>query len=269
MIAHVNGIDLYYEDRGSGPAIIFIHGLGEHGDSWRFQMDYFEKGFRAITLDLRGHARSQDGNEFITMNLYAKDILALMNELEIKSAHFVGLSMGGLICQELSTIDQTRMASMTLADAAGFYPPEMAVDGLQSRLDRIDKLPMEEIGAQIAVAATVDGIHDDLLMEITRMFQGNRARPYAQATESTLKADYRNIHADIKIPTLILVGEHDPVTPLSFAQYLNVHIEKSMLTIIPKASHMSKLENPADFNQALSRFIAPIEPQAYRALIKD
>ncbi len=266
MIAHVNDIDLYYEDRGNGPVIIFIHGLGEDGDSWRYQMDYFEKSFRVISLDLRGHARSQDGDTFITMNLFALDILALMDLLKIDAAHFVGLSMGGLICQELTMIAQQRMLTMTLADAAGFYPPEMAVDGLEARLDRIKRLPMSELGAQIALAATAKGVDNDLLQSITQMFQGNRQAPYAQATESTLKADYRAVHADIETPTLILVGEFDPVTPLEFAQYLNTHIKQSVLSIIPKASHMSKLENPVAFNQALSRFIAPFEPQAYEAL---
>jgi pimeloyl-ACP methyl ester carboxylesterase len=190
-----------------------------------------------------------------------------MDALNIKKAHFVGLSMGGLICQELTTIAQERMLSMTLADAAGFYPPEMAVEGLQARLDRIQRLPMSEIGAQIAVAATAKDVDADLLEEITKMFQGNRPIPYAQATEATLKADYRTVHADIQTPTLILVGELDPVTPLDFAQYLNAHIRQSVLSIIPKASHMSKLENPVAFNQALSRFIAPFEPQAYKALV--
>lgn len=266
MITNINGIELHYEDSGSGPALIFIHGLGENSASWRFQAEYFERGFRTISLDLRGHGQSGEGEEFITMELFARDILALMNSLDIGTAHFVGLSMGGLVCQELTKLAPHRMCTMTLADAAGFYPPSMAIDGLHTRLERIRTMSMTEIGEQIAKAATAPDINSELLAEIVGIFQGNRPQPYAQATESTLKADYRDIHADINIPTLILVGELDPVTPLSFAQYLNKHIQGSLLTIIPQAAHMTKMENPQAFNLAVARFIAPFAPEAYQAL---
>lgn len=269
MIVKVNDINLYYEDMGEGPAIVFIHGLGEESASWKYQMEYFKKSFRVISMDLRGHGNSEDGNEFITMDLFAEDIISLLNELKIEKAHFVGLSMGGLICQELTRKYQHRMLSMTLSDAAGFYPEEMATTGLETRLERIKTMPMKEVGTIIAKAASKPDIDEKELSWVIEMFQKNRPKPYAQATESTLKADYKNIHELISIPTLILVGKLDPVTPISFAQYLNEHIKDSKMQIIPAASHLSKIDNPTGFNKALLEFLAAYETKAYMNMLKQ
>ncbi|MGL4668762.1 MAG: alpha/beta fold hydrolase, partial [Saezia sp.] len=94
----VNSVNLFYKDQGAGPVIVFIHGLGEYASSWDAQIEFFSKSFRTITPDLRGHGQSDAGDEFITMELMANDIVALLKALDIPKAHFVGLSMGGLLC---------------------------------------------------------------------------------------------------------------------------------------------------------------------------
>ncbi|WP_406678621.1 alpha/beta fold hydrolase [Moorella sp. ACPs] len=269
MLTEVNGIKLYYEDMGAGPALVFIHGLGENADSWENQITLFKKTFRTIAMDLRGHHRSENGNEFITMALFASDILALLDQLGIQKAHFVGHSMGGLICQEIAAHNQERMLSITLSDATSFYPEPMATTGLEERLKRIDTLPMTEVGAAIARAACRPDIDAETLAKVTAMFQLNRPVPYRQATISTLKADYRQYLSQIKVPTLILVGEKDATTPLDYAQLLNKEIKGSKLQIIPEAAHMTKIENPKAYNLALAEFLAPYEPDAALPLIAN
>ncbi|MCP4119211.1 MAG: alpha/beta hydrolase [Desulfobacteraceae bacterium] len=266
MKRSINGIDLYYEECGTGPAMVFIHGLGENADSWKYQVACFKAGFRTVTMDLRGHHRSGDGDEFITMELFAADIIALMDLLSIDRAHFVGLSMGGLICQELTINQQHRMKTMTLSDAAGFYPESMSGAGLEERLERIRTLPMEEVGRLVGQAATRPGIDKEILEEIIGMFQLNRKIPYLQASRSTLTADYRKHHPAMDIPTLIMVGALDLVTPIEFSRFLNRAIQNSRMTIIPNAGHMSKIENHRDYNKRLAEFLAPFEPGACRAL---
>ena len=266
MKRFVNGIDLYYEDCGTGPAMVFIHGLGENADSWKHQVACFKAGFRTITMDLRGHHRSDDGELFLTMALFAMDIVALMDLLEIDRAHFVGLSMGGLICQELTRNHQHRMKTMTLSDAAGVYPESMSGAGLEERLERIQTLSMTEIGRLVGLAATRPDIDKETLEEVTGMFQLNRKKTYFQATRSTLTSDYRNIHHAIDIPTFIMVGALDRVTPIAFSQFLNLAIRHSRMTIIPHAAHMSKIENHLDYNKRLAEFLAPYEPDAFRVL---
>jgi pimeloyl-ACP methyl ester carboxylesterase len=268
MIAKVNGIDLYYEDKGQGPALVFIHGLGENAESWKYQMDVFDKGFRTIVMDLRGHRYSGDGDEFITMELFAKDILALLDYLGIDKAHFVGLSMGGLICQEIAIENQDRMLSMTLSDAAGYYPEPMSTTGLDERLERIDKMPMSQLGELIAKAACKENVDENILNEAVQMFQLNRQKPYRQATYSTLKADYRKHHKYMTIPTFISVGQLDPVTPINYAQYLNENIVGSKMQIIPDASHLSKMDNAPAYNLALREFLAAYEPESVKSIVE-
>ncbi|MCY6960142.1 alpha/beta fold hydrolase [Clostridium brassicae] len=262
MIAKINGIDLYYEDKGQGPALVFIHGLGENAESWKYQIDVFSKSFRTIVMDLRGHYRSGDGDEFITMELFAKDVLALLDYLGIDKAHFVGLSMGGLICQEIAIKNQNRMLTMTLSDAAGYYPEPMCTTGLDERLERIDRMPMEELGELIAKAACKINVEESILKEAIQMFQLNRVKPYRQATYSTLKADYREYHEDMNIPTFISVGQFDPVTPIVYAQYLNENIIGSKMQIIPDASHLSKMDNAPAYNLALAEFLIAYETES-------
>jgi 3-oxoadipate enol-lactonase len=266
--AQINGIKLVYHDSGEGAVLVFLHGLGETHDSWRHQIAFFSKSFRVITPELRGHGQSDDGDVSITLALMTDDTVALLNSLDIKQAHFCGLSMGALLCQELAVRYPQVIKSMTLADGAGFYPEEMATVGLEARLQRIKNMPMKELGALIAEAASKPNADPIELEKSRQMFGSNRKVPYAQATVSTLTADYRPYHAAMSnIPTFILVGQLDPVTPIAFSQYLNEHIVGSKMQILPNASHLSKIDNPTAFNQALLEFLTPYEVEASRRLL--
>lgn len=255
----INGINLHYDDNEEhSDVIVFLHGLGENIASWQGQIDYFNKSFRVITPDLRGHAGSDDGEEPITLTLMAQDVLALLDLLNIPKAHFCGLSMGSLLCQEIAVLARERILSMTLANGAGFYPEEMATTGLELRLKRIEEMTMDELGLSIAKAASKPDTDEVTLQKTAKIFQANRKKPYSQATITTLKADYRPYHAQMQgIPTFILVGELDPVTPITFSQYLNTHIVGSKMQILPKLSHLSKIDDPLVFNQALLEFLTP------------
>ena len=268
MFGSVNGVQLYYEEQGQGPALVFIHGLGENASSWKFQKDYFSRSFRVIAMDLRGHGQSGDGDEFITMELFARDVLALLTSLGISRAHFVGHSMGGLIIQEIASRYPERILTMTLSDAAGFYPPPFATTGLEERLKRLENLSMAEVADAIANVACRAGIPEAEKTPIRDMFAANRREPYRQSTISTLKADYREFHSRMTAPTFLLVGELDVTTPLDYAQYLNKAIAGSKLEIIPAAAHMTKLENPAFYNRALAEFLAAYAPEEAVSLLR-
>ncbi|HWR39892.1 MAG TPA: alpha/beta hydrolase [Patescibacteria group bacterium] len=268
MFCNVNGIQMYYEEQGQGPALVFIHGLGENASSWKFQKEYFSKTFRVVVMDLRGHGQSGDGEEFITMEWFAKDVLDLLTSLGISRAHFVGHSMGGLIIQQIAAQYPERIATMTLSDAAGFYPPPFATTGLEERLKRLETLSMNEVAEAIANVACRAGIPEAEKISVRDMFAANRREPYRQSTISTLKADYREFHSKMKAPTFLLVGELDVTTPLDYAQFLNKAITGSKLEIIPDAAHMTKMENPAFYNRALAEFLAPYAPDEAVSLLR-
>jgi len=274
MFAEVNGIKLYYEDKGQGPAFVFVHGLGENTPSWRFQTDFFSQTFRTVALDLRGHARSEDGSVPITLDLFAADVIGLLDYLGIDKAHFIGHSMGGVILQEIAALYPERILSLILSSTAGFFEPPANTTNLELRLNRIDTLPMSEIGTLIAKVACAPDFEERqpvIFAEVQETFQQNRTVPYRQATVATFGtalADHRASSAQIKVPTLIMVGELDLTTPLPDSINLLKLIPGSKLQILRNAAHLTKYEVPQEYNRAVAEFLAPFEPEAVLPLLK-
>jgi len=275
VITEINGIKLYYEDNGQGPALIFIHGLGENALSWHFQTTFFNKTFRTIAMDLRGHRGSGDGLAPITLDLLASDVISLLDYLGIEKAHFIGHSMGGVILQEIAARNPERILSIVLSSTAGFFEPPANTTNLQLRLERIDSLPMNELGALIATLACAPDFEErqpEIFSEIKTTFQQNRTIPYRQATFAVFGSelsDHRSSSAKIAVPTLIMVGELDQTTPLTDSVNLLKLIPGSKMQILRNAAHLTKYEVPKDYNRAIAEFLAPYEPKAVLPLLES
>lgn len=259
MFADINSIKLWYEDEGKGKPIVFIHGLGEQAVSWHYQVEAFREAYRTINLDLRGHGRSTfNSEEPITIDLFARDILALLDQLEIDKAVFVGHSMGGLICQELALLAGQRMTAMVLSDSAAFYPQPLPTVGLQERLKYLETATMEDMAELVADKCCNPFASAALRQEVKALFMDNTLEPYRQSTIATFQSDYRGRHEVMTMPTLLLVGEYDQTTPLSYAEFLRSALTASRLAIISQAAHMSKVENPQEYNSCLQQFFTDI-----------
>ena len=187
MYTEINGIKYYYVDEGQGPAIIFIHGLGENADSWIHQIEYFKKGFRVIVPDLRGHYRTEDGNvNDISIYQFSEDIIALLNHLNIEKAHFVGLSMGGIILQELTKKYQNRMITMSICNSTAFAAPE-ALAGLATRIEMIKMSTMDQMANFIVTACLPAGYNPHVFREAFEVFRKNRHAPYLASTKGNIQ----------------------------------------------------------------------------------
>lgn len=243
-----------YIDEGCGEAIVFIHGLGESALSWQHQIDYFRDKYRVIAMDLRGHGDSFGGETDISMTQFAADVLALLDALCIGRAHFVGLSMGGLICQELTKTAQSRMSSLVLSNTAACVA-EGAAGRLPERLAMIDSISMEDM-AEFIVRACMPYAYDQQVYDSAyNIFSKNRREPYKLATTATFSVDFRDCLERISVPVLVIVGELDQSTPLAAAQFIHEGIMGSMLEILPGVGHLSKLENPELFNKVVEAFL--------------
>jgi 3-oxoadipate enol-lactonase len=246
---HSPCIDLNYYDQGSGEALILIHGLGGKGDRWRFQIEALSKDYRVIALDLRGHGQSGYRlEEPITIKAFADDVITLMTGLGLDQAHFCGLSMGGVISLEIFVRYSLRVKSLILADTMAFFPSPQR---LEEFLRLFDSMGMAEWGQLVALLTLCREAPDELRQEVAAMIAANRRAPYRQALIATFSSDYRWLLPLIDVPTLILVGEDDQATPIGYARYLQAHIKDSVLQVIPRAAHISNLENPAEFNRQL------------------
>lgn len=268
MYANINGIKMNYEDKGQGPAFVFIHGLGESAESWHYQTDFFSKSFRTIAMDMRGHAKSEDGDKTITLDLFASDVIGLLDHLGIQKAHFIGHSMGGVILQEIAARYPERLLSVILSSTAGFFIEPDNSKNLELRLQRIDTIPMEEIGALVAKGGCAPDFEErqpKVFEEMKATFQHNRQAPYRQATYATFGtdlADHRVTSPKIKVPTLIMVGELDQTTPLIHSFNLLKLIPGSKMQIFRNTAHMTKYEVHEEYNRAVTEFLTPYEPKA-------
>lgn len=272
MLAQINGINIYYEEKGEGPPLVFVHGLGDNGDCWRMQTKVFSAGFRTIVMDQRGHHRSGDGDTTITLDHLREDLIALLDYLKIDKAHFVGHSMGSKVVQEIVTHHQDRFLTMTLCSTCADFGN--AAEFLKPRLERIASLNMEQLGAAVAMAACLPDFPErnpKVYQEIKQVFQSNRTEPYSQCTAviGDPRCDHRASLPNVKVPTLIMVGVEDKTTPVRDSQFLNLLIPGSFLVIIPQAAHMIPLENPSAVNLALAQFLAAWEPEAIQPILKQ
>lgn len=256
MEIQLNDFKMYYVDnqKQNKPVLVFIHGLGENLDSWTNQLAYFDADYRVIAMDLRGHHRSDDGIKPITIKQFAADVIELCDKLDIQKANFVGLSMGGIICQELAINYPGRMISVALCNTAS-YASEEAKAKLDGRLAMIKSVTMDEMADFIVTACLPAKFDQKIYDQAFAIFRLNRKEPYMAATIATFSIDYRDDLSKITIPTLIFTGEFDKATPPEASEFIHNMIKHSTLHIISGVGHLSKLEKPAEFNQLIFNFI--------------
>jgi pimeloyl-ACP methyl ester carboxylesterase len=254
MRAKVNGTEIAYVERGKGKnTIVFVHGLGENKESWRYQTEHFSKKTRTIAVDLRGHGESGDSN--ISLDIFVEDLRALIDKLGAKEIILCGLSMGGAISMAFYSKYPERVKAMVLSDTSSGFSRETAERMLSQRMDYIENKGMEELGKFIANGALTENASEDLREEVRKMFASNKIGPYKEATKVAILSNLDDVLPTIKVPVLIMVGEKDRTTPVELAKHLNERINGSELRIIPGAAHLTKLEKPELFNSYMEEFL--------------
>jgi len=248
----INGVKINYVFEGTGfETIIFIHGLGESLESWRHQINFFSKKFKVIALDLRGHGKSSIPKKKIEIGDFAEDVKGLLDHLGIKKAHFCGLSMGALVLFEMYKRYTDYFLSMILVAARHKFPPAQTAV--------LEGMSMEIIGAEVATFALAANAPEQLKEEVAKMIAGTKKDAYIQSAEATSMLDYSELLPKIKVPTLIIVGELDIVTPVSSAEIINKSIQGSILQIIPGVGHLPNREASEKFNNLLDEFLYKIK----------
>ncbi|MEM3577479.1 MAG: alpha/beta fold hydrolase [Candidatus Bathyarchaeia archaeon] len=247
----INGIKINYVFEGTGfETIAFIHGLGESLESWRNQINFFSKKFKVVALDLRGHGKSSIPKKRIEIGDFAEDVKGLLDHLGIKKAHFCGLSMGALVLFEMYKRYPDYFLSMILVASRHKFPPAQTAV--------LEGMSMEIIGAEVATFALAANAPEQLKEEVAKMIAGTKKDVYIQSAEATSMLDYSELLPKIKVPTLIIVGDLDIVTPVSSAETINKSIKGSILQIIPSVGHLPNREAPEKFNNLLEEFLQKI-----------
>jgi 3-oxoadipate enol-lactonase len=259
MKAGVNGIETYYEIHGKegAPWLAFSHSLACSLRMWDGQIAALEDRFRILAYDTRGHGQSAAPTGAYTLEALADDLRALLGHLDIQRLHFVGLSMGGMIGQTFALKYPGLFSSLTLADTTSRYPAE-AAPLWQERIRTA-----ETQGMQPLVQPTLERWftepfrqnHADEVKKIATAIASTPVAGYAGCCHAIPKINVTARLKEIKCPVLVLCGDKDPGTPPAMAREIHEHAPGSKLIMIPDAAHLSNLEQPAAFNQALQDFL--------------
>jgi 3-oxoadipate enol-lactonase len=265
FVRRVNGTVLSYLDTGVGlTPLLLVHGHPFNHTMWAPQIGAFRRECRVIAPDLRGYGRSPlpDQHGETHLEVFAADCLALLDALGVQQFLLGGLSMGGQIVLEIMRQASSRVLGLVLADTfADLDTPERK----QWRMITADRLEREGMGTYAKeelfkmITPANARQHPALAAHVMEMMTTTPPRGAAAALRGRAKRiDYVPTLANIKVPTLIVVGREDVYTPVAIAEQLHKSITGSALAIIEEAGHMPNLERPTEFNHALEQFFATV-----------
>jgi pimeloyl-ACP methyl ester carboxylesterase len=258
--AAVAGTTLNYDVRGQGPAVLFFHAFPLGLAQWDDQARALEKTHQVIRFDARGFGRTPPGDGLLTMERIADDGAALLDHLGVGAAVVCGLSMGGYAALAFVRRHALRLRGLVLADTRA--TPDTA-EARENRGKQAEKVRQE------GTAAIADAFLPKLVGETTkkqnpalvaRLKEIILANPPAGVVNAlaglAARADSVPTLREIRVPTLVVCGAEDTLTPVADSEALQAGIAGSRLELVPKSGHLSNMEAPADFNAALEKFLA-------------
>jgi pimeloyl-ACP methyl ester carboxylesterase len=263
-VADVGGTKINYIDTGGdGTPVVLLHAFPLNAGQWSQQIDALSDRFRFIAPDLKGFGGSDapDDEGAYTMDSYADEVKGVLDAAGVDKAVVVGLSMGGYIALALWRRHPDVFAGLVLADSrAEADPPE----GIEKRTNQQGQVREQ------GTAGLIEGLAGALLGETTRTnkpdvventknLMDNPPAGFVGALEAMKgRPDSTENLASINVPTQVIVGENDGVTPPDASRKLHEHIGGSTLVVLPDAGHLSNLEAPDAFNGALGEFLGDL-----------
>jgi 3-oxoadipate enol-lactonase len=256
-IVHANGIDLYYETRGTGEPVLLIHGLGSSTRDWSPQIDALSKQFTVVAFDVRGHGRSSKPRGRYTVPLFTEDTIALIRELSLGPVHVVGISMGGMIAFQLAVTAPELVRSLVIVNSG----PAMLVRTFAERMMIVSRIAivrlmgMRKMGDVLAARLLPKPEHDALRAAFIERWAGNDSRAYLSSLKALVNWSVADRLAGIGCPVLVLTADHD-YTPVAAKEAYLRHLRHGELAVIPDTRHFMTVEAPEAVNAVLTAFLA-------------
>lgn len=240
--------------------LVLLHGFPLSGRMWEPQLALSEQGWRIIVPHLRGFDAGPHARSATSMDDYAGDVIDLLDALHVDQAVIGGLSMGGYVTFALLRLAASYFQGLILADTR---PQADTPEGVQAR-QRMLTLVREKGPVAVAedmlpklLGESTRRQRPDLVEEVRTIILTNGAETIADAVTAMMtRADSTPMLATIKLPTLIVVGEEDTLTPPQLSVDMHKAIAGSELVRIPDAGHLANLEQPSAFNNALRTFLS-------------
>lgn len=259
MRIQANGISMNYTLDGpeGAPVVTMSHSLAANLDMWDPQVAALKDRYRVLRYDTRGHGGTEAPDSSYTLDMLADDARALLRALSIERTHFVGLSMGGMLGQNLALRHPEMFFSLSLCDTSAKMPPD-AVANWDARIG---------VARDKGMDALVDGTIERWFTAPFRDANAHVVDPVREMIRSTPVAGFTGCCDALKtldlideisaidLPTLIIVGAQDQGTPVASSEAINGRIPGSELVVLDDAAHLSNLAQPEAFSAALGGFI--------------
>ncbi len=254
-----NGISMHYTLNGpaSAPVVTLSHSLATTLSMWEPQAGAIAARYRVLRYDTRGHGGTDAPSGPYSLDQLADDAVALFRALGIERTHFIGLSMGGMIGQAVALQHPEMLRSLILCDTSSRIPPE-ARPMWEERIRTTEQQGMEpHVEPTICRWFTPPFApkNPEIVESVRAMIRQTKPQGYIGCCHAIKALDLTDRLSAIAVPTLIVVGEDDPGTPVAASRAIHERLTGSALVILKSASHLSNLEQSEAFNKALLDFL--------------
>ncbi|MES2838176.1 MAG: alpha/beta hydrolase [Bacteroidota bacterium] len=259
----LNNFTFSYDDLGEGRIpIIFLHGYPFDKSMWHNQLEFLKDSHRVIACDIRGFGKSRDEESPLCIDMFSDDLIKFMDQLKIENAIICGLSMGGFIALNVQKKIPNRIKALILCDT------QCVADNPETKAKRHEIIKEIKLNGPSNFNETFlkSVFHKDSLSSKKELVEELRKVVFANSQTIIINGLYAlagrsetcSTLCEIAVPTLIICGRQDEVTPLVQSEFLNATIKRSILRVINNAGHVSNLEQPIEFNAHLSEFLAEL-----------
>jgi len=247
-------INVSIEGRDDRPALMLSNALGTTLQMWEPQIQALTQVFRVIRYDRRGHGKSSVPPGPYSMERFGRDVLAVLDDLNIEKVHWCGLSMGGMVGQWLGANAPDRLDKIVLANTICYYPDPT---------NWLNRIKAVQDGGTAAVADTVIAgwLTADFRQRepqtaewLKAMLLATPVEGYLACCEALSTLDQRDLLPRIKNPTLVIAGRHDMSTPISAGEFIRNRIPDANMIILD-AAHISNVEQAHAFTDAVTAFL--------------
>jgi len=258
--AQVNGTELYYELTGQGAeTVVLLHGLGSCTQDWECQVPILSKKFRVLTIDMRGHGQSAKSHGPFGIPQLSNDVIAIMDLLQINSAHLLGLSMGGMMAFQMAVSYPARIKSLIIVNSApGFIIPSLYYWFLVwQRLFFVRVMGMNRLGKIIAGDLLPKVEHSEVRERLIQRFPANDKQIYLATLWGFIGWSVEDEIKNIDVPVYAIAADND-YTPISLKEEYIEKLPNGRLDIVEDSRHLTPIDQSEKFNQMVMGFYEDI-----------
>ena len=248
-----------FQETGDGPPVVFLHGIGGNSDNWCDQQNAISNNFTSIAWDARGYGGSDDYEGPLRFEDFSHDLARLLEFKKIEKAHLVGLSMGARILMDFFPKYKDRVATLVLCDC--FFDYKVLSKEKQNEFIELRQKPLKSGKTLNDIApALIDSLvgpdcSDEVKTKIKKSFLKIHIESYLKTIAESITYDASNNLSKFDVPTLLVYGEFDKLTPAEIGYLAKEKIKDSSINIIKNAGHLSNIEQPDNFNKILIKFL--------------